>query len=165
VAPVIDDDEQARIERRIERVLTRYAHAVDARDYDAVAACYWPDAHDEHADFSGDAVAYVAWLRAVLPPITTLTHQFTNVLIEVQSPVHATSTAYCTNTLVFAGAPGEPATHTTSCLRYHDRFEQREGEWRIADRRVQTDWFRVESPRSTDRIAPGSPGAPASPDA
>ncbi len=154
----MDDDERAAIERQVTRVLVRYAHAVDARDYDAVAACYWPDAHDEHADFSGDAVAYVAWLREVLPPITTLTHQFTNVLVEVHSPVAATSSAYCTNTLVFAGAAGEPDTHTTSCLRYVDRFEQRDGEWRIADRRVRTDWFRVEEPRSTTRVRPGAAG-------
>jgi ketosteroid isomerase-like protein len=154
----VDDDERAAIERQVTRVLVRYAHAVDARDYDAVAACYWPDAHDEHADFSGDAVAYVAWLREVLPPITTLTHQFTNVLVEVHSPVAATSSAYCTNTLVFAGAAGEPDTHTTSCLRYVDRFEQRDGEWRIADRRVRTDWFRVEEPRSTTRVRPGAAG-------
>ena len=153
----LDDAQRAAVERHVTRVLVRYAHAVDARDYEAVAACYWPDAHDEHADFSGDAVAYVAWLREVLPPITTLTHQFTNVLVEVHSAASATSSSYCTNTLVFSGAPGEPDTHTTSCLRYTDRFEQRNGEWRIIERRVRTDWFRVEAPRSTQRIAPGSP--------
>ncbi len=156
---MVDEPTRAEIERLVTRVLVRYAHAVDARDYDGVAACYWPDAHDEHADFSGDAVAYVAWLRDVLPPITTLTHQFTNVLVDVQSAVDATSAAYCTNTLVFAGAPGEPDTHTTSCLRYLDRFENRDGEWRIIERRVLTDWFRVEAPRSTQRIAPGSPAS------
>lgn len=148
----MDDIERAGIERAVSRVLVRYAHAVDAKDYDAVAACYWSDAHDEHADFSGDARAYVVWLREVLSPIRVLTHQFSNVLIDVESPTAATSVAYCLNTLVIDGAP---PTHTTSCLRYHDRFERRGDEWRIVDRRVTTDWFRVEQPASTERLRPG----------
>lgn len=148
----MDEIERATIERAVCRVLVRYAHAVDAKDFDGVAACYWPDANDEHADFSGDAVAYVAWLREVLGPIRALTHQFSNVLIDVESATVATSVAYCLNTLVIDG--GSPM-HTTSCLRYHDRFERRGDEWRLADRRVVTDWFRVEHPHSTDRLRPG----------
>ena len=37
------------IERVITKLLLRYAHAVDRRDYDAVARCYWPDAIAESA--------------------------------------------------------------------------------------------------------------------
>lgn len=151
---MIDDDEQARIERRITRALLQYARAVDGRDYDAVAECYWPDAHDEHADFSGDRDTYVAWLREVLPPIAVSTHQFTGTLVDVESPTVALAHSWCLNTLVFRAGPGAADRHTTAHLRYLDRFECRGGEWRIADRRVVTDWFRVENPVSTDRIRP-----------
>lgn len=151
---MIDDDEQARIERHITRALLEYARAVDTRDYDSVAACYWPDAHDEHADFSGARDAYVAWLREVLPPIAVSTHQFTGTLVDVESPDVARAESWCLNTLVFRSS-GAPDRHTTAHLRYLDRFERREGEWRVADRRVVTDWFRVEAPASTERIRPG----------
>jgi hypothetical protein len=163
MAEAMGELETLLVERSITRVLLEYARAVDRRDYEGVAACYWPDAHDRHADFSGDAVAYVAWLREVLPPIAVSTHRFTNVLIDVVSTDLATSESWCCNTLVFRDAAGDEQ-HTTSHLRYLDRIERRGGAWRIADREVVTDWFRVENPRSTRRITPGDVGDGATPD-
>lgn len=137
------------VERTIVRLLHRYAHCVDRRDYDGIAACYWPDATDEHATFHGDAVAYVAWLREVLPPIAVSSHQFTNILVEAVSEHVVTSETYCLNVNVFlAPEPVAPTQrHTTALLRYLDRFERRGGEWRIAERRVVTDWSREEHVR------------------
>lgn len=134
------------IERVITKLLLRYAHAVDRRDYDAVARCYWPDAIDEHATFRGNAVDYVAWLRDVLPAVAVSTHQFTNILIDVHSPTDASSETYCLNVSVFCGTEGEPDRLSTAHLRYLDRFECRNGDWRISDRRVVTDWSRSETP-------------------
>lgn len=139
----MDEADIAAIERAITRVLLRYAHAVDRRDYDAVAACYWPDATDRHATFDGDAVAYVAWLREVLPAIAVSTHQFTNVLIDVESATSARSETYCSNVLVHPGRDAEGRErHTTAHLRYLDRYERRGGEWRVLAREVVTDWSR-----------------------
>ena len=139
-------DDAAAIERILTRLLLRYAHAVDRRDYDAIARCYWNDARDEHGSFQGDAVAYVAWLREVLPNVAVSSHQFTNILVDVESPGVATSETYCLNVNVFAGRDGAVDTQTTSLLRYLDRFERRNGEWRIARRCVVTDWSRTDPP-------------------
>lgn len=133
-------------ERTITRLLLRYAQAVDRRDYDSIAECYWPEAIDEHATFRGTAVEYVAWLRLVLPPIAVSTHQFTNMLVDVHSADHASSETYCLNVNVFPGVDGAPDLLTTTMLRYLDRFACREGVWRISDRRVVTDWSRSETP-------------------
>ena len=141
----MSSDPGPEIERTIVRLLHRYAHCVDRRDYDGIAACYWPDAIDEHATFCGDAVAYVAWLREVLPPISVSSHQFTNILVDTVSEHLVTSETYCLNVNVFAATDASPAPrHTTALLRYLDRFECRGDEWRIAGRRVVTDWSREE---------------------
>lgn len=133
------------IERELTRLLLRYAHCVDRRDFDGIGACYWPDAIDEHATFHGDALAYVRWLREVLPPIAVSSHQFTNILVDVHTPDDATSETYCLNVNVFAAPAADGRERqTTALLRYLDRFERRAGEWRIAHRRVITDWSREE---------------------
>ena len=133
------------IERILTRLLLHYARAVDRRDYEAIARCYWDDARDEHGSFSGNAPDYVAWLREVLPNVAVSSHQFTNILVDVESANAATSETYCFNVNVFAATAESPATHTTSLLRYLDRFERRDGEWRIVHRRVVTDWSRAET--------------------
>jgi hypothetical protein len=142
----VNDADEAAIERQITKLLLRYAHAVDRRDYDAIARCYWPDATDEHATFQGNAIEYVAWLREVLPALAVSTHQFTNMLVDVQSHTQASSETYCLNVSVFASDDDSPDRLTTALLRYLDRFERRDGEWRISERRVVTDWSRSETP-------------------
>jgi hypothetical protein len=142
----VNEVDEAAIERQITKLLLRYAHAVDRRDYDAIARCYWPDATDEHATFQGNAIDYVAWLREVLPALAVSTHQFTNMLVDVESQNAASSETYCLNVSVFASADDSPDRLTTAMLRYLDRFERRDGEWRISERRVVTDWSRSETP-------------------
>lgn len=146
------ESDQAAIERAITRVLLRYARSVDRRDYDGISACYWPDAIDDHGSFHGDAVAYVAWLRKVMPNVERSTHQFTNILIDVESPTRASSETYCLNVNVFAASGERAETQTSSHFRYLDRFEKRGGEWRISGRRLETDWYRVENPLATNPI-------------
>lgn len=145
-ARAVNDVDEAAIERLITKLLLRYAHSVDRRDYDAIARCYWPDAIDEHATFHGNAVEYVAWLREVLPPVAVSTHQFTNILVDVHSATEVSSETYCLNVSVFRSSDDSPDRLTTVLLRYIDRFACRDGEWRIIDRRVVTDWSRSETP-------------------
>ena len=41
---------------------------------------------------------------------------------------------------------GEPHLNLTTGFRYVDRFERRDGEWRIAHRVAVTDWSRLTAP-------------------
>ena len=148
---IAPENQTAAIEREITRVLLRYARSVDRRDFDGIAACYWPDAIDDHGSFHGDAVAYVAWLRKVMPNVAVSSHQFTNILVDVESATTASSETYCLNVNVFAATAERPERHSSSHLRYLDRFEKREDSWRISGRRCVTDWIRTENPLSTGR--------------
>lgn len=126
-------------EREITRVLYRYAQGVDRRVFDQIATCYWPDGSDNRVEGSIDD--YVAWLRQVLPNVATSTHQYTNVLIDVDLPSGiAQSEAYCLNVSVFADPSAQGAARLTTVLRYLDEWHRRDGEWRILARVVVRDW-------------------------
>jgi hypothetical protein len=126
-------------EREITRMLYRYAQGVDRRIFDQIAACYWPDGSDNRVEGSiGD---YIAWLREVLPNVATSTHQYTNVLIDVDlASGTARSEAYCLNASVFADPAAQGAARLTTVLRYLDEWQRRDDEWRIFARVVVRDW-------------------------
>lgn len=126
-------------ERAITRVLNRYAQGVDRRVFEQIAACYWADGSDNRV--GGSIAEYIAWLRRVLPNVSTSTHQYTNVLIDVD-PVAGTasSEAYCLNVSVFADPVAQGRDRLTTCLRYLDQWRCRDGEWRILHRVVVRDW-------------------------
>jgi hypothetical protein len=126
-------------ERAITRVLNRYAQGVDRRVFEQIEACYWPDGSDNRVD--GSIADYVNWLREVLPNVATSTHQYTNVLIDVDLDGDtATSEAYCLNMSVFADPVAQGRQRLTTCLRYLDHWQRRDGEWRILHRVVVRDW-------------------------
>jgi hypothetical protein len=140
----LTDDELAtmRAEHAITKVLHRYAQGVDRFRLKQVRDCYWDEATDAHLPhFSGPVDDYVAWLSEVLPPMECISHQVTNILIEVDLATNsATVESYCLNALVPRPPAGEPAQRTLQCVRYLDRFERRGGEWRIRAREVARDW-------------------------
>ena len=138
-APDNDTLELVLAERAITRVLNRYAQGVDRRVFEQIAACYWPDGSDNRVE--GSIADYVAWLRKVLPNVATSTHQYTNVLIDVDlAGGTASSEAYCLNVSIFADPVAQGAARLTTCLRYLDRWHYRDGEWRILHRVVVRDW-------------------------
>ena len=126
-------------EREITRVLYRYAQGVDRRVFEKIESCYWADGSDNRVE--GSVADYIAWLREVLPNVATSTHQYTNVLIDVDLPAGtAHSEAYCFNASIFADPVANGAARLTTCLRYLDEWQQRDGEWRILTRVVMRDW-------------------------
>ena len=128
-------------EREITRVLYRYAQGVDRRRFDQIAACYWDDGSDNRVD--GSIAQYIAWLVEVLPNVATSTHQYTNVLIDVDLSADvatAHSEAYCLNVSVFADPVANGAARLTTVLRYLDEWQRRDSEWRIFQRVVVRDW-------------------------
>jgi ketosteroid isomerase-like protein len=117
-------------ERAIYELLTRYSRGVDRCDEELLRSCYHPDATDDHGwfkglgiDFAGEVVA-----RHKGGPITQ--HSISNVRLDVRGDV-AYGETYVT--LRTTGPNGEPVS---GFGRYIDRFERRDGEWRIADRKV-----------------------------
>ncbi|AIY03054.1 hypothetical protein ART_3455 [Arthrobacter sp. PAMC 25486] len=136
----------------ITEVLYRYARAVDRKDFAAVAACYFPDANDNHGGYNGNADGLVEDMKVRHRTIDSSQHFVTNVLIDLGVDV-ANVESYCLCYLRLDKEPGaESQLLSTIRCRYVDRFEKRDGEWRIADRIVVFDESRQEM--ITDSLNP-----------
>jgi len=133
-------------ERAIRNVVLRYCRGVDRLDEDLVRSCYHPDASDEHGSFSGDVEAYIAWSFRLLRGYDATMHFIGNQLVELRGDV-ARAESY--GVAYHRKEGGEARQNLTTGFRFVDRFERRDGEWRIARRVATTEWARVE--RSQDR--------------
>jgi hypothetical protein len=131
----------------IGQALLRYCRGVDRGDAALIKSAFWPDAFDNHGHFQGlgwELAERLAYAEGKLP-YEGGQHNIGNVYIEIDDPDHARGETYVwavhpyftedggTRMAMFAG-------------RYHDRFERRDGEWRIASRRVTNDWTRDDVP-------------------
>jgi hypothetical protein len=132
----------ARLE--IEQALVRYCRGVDRGDAELIKSAFHPGAIDEHGPRVGTGDELAARLEhsaehSEQPGL----HIISNVYIEFDS-----ETAARVETYVLAYHPlREPNGSETLLVfagRYLDRFELREGSWRIAHRRVISDWHRNE---------------------
>lgn len=138
---------------RIRDVLLNYARGVDRRDWELVRSAFFEDARDDHADFKGVRDDFIAWLRKGhdVADFKKSTHLLVNSLIEFSSDTLAVVETYFIARLELGGAGGHRAmlgsgdTQNGSFIRvevggrYVDRFEKRDGQWRVAKRRTVFD--------------------------
>ncbi len=122
----------------IRECLYRYCRGVDRRDADILRSAYWPDAIDTHLTFKGNIEEFIDWAMPMMKAMTHHQHHITNVLIELDGD-SAKVESYFWSCVVL---PGETRQDRIGGGRYLDRFERRDGEWRIIERYVMSDWFR-----------------------
>ena len=130
----------------IEDVLARCARAVDRGDWDDLWSVYHSDAQDDHGGYRGDVAGLIDWLQHRFAAADNSMHFLGNCLIEFAGPDVALAETYFVSTRLRPPgsedggefAPGD-AICRQSYGRYVDRFERRDGEWRIAHRRVVLD--------------------------
>jgi hypothetical protein len=118
----------------IRTALMRYCRGVDRLDADMVTSVYHPDAHDDHYGviFTGETVGQglVDWMADTMD---STAHCITTYNIELDGDV-AGCESYSTS-MHLTTRDGVQRT-MMSITRYVDRFERRDGEWRISDRLV-----------------------------
>ena len=137
----------------IRDVMYRWCRAIDRLDYDAMRSVFHPDARDNHGPghFEGDVDRLIAWIRGRHGSIPFCLHSLSNMLIEFAGPDTAVveSNVMSVQHYPEAGDPvvkmagGSEKPHgrmdMIAFARYADRFERRNGEWRIQDRTVIMD--------------------------
>jgi hypothetical protein len=131
-------------ERAITRVLHRYCHAVDRLDADELRSVYHADARAEHGTYSEDIDGFVAdTMERLVVDFATTTHSLSNVTIDIRGCVAFTE-SYVMASHVLSPARGGGLVWFSG--RYIDRFECRDGDWRIVLRSVFRTWDRVDVP-------------------
>lgn len=164
----LQDEIVAHIEKaKIVEVLFRYCRALDRRDRELLKSVFHPDAYDQHSFFAGNAWEFADFVCDNSATLGNTVHVVTNYLIELDGDV-----AYCESYGVACDQNAQIEGEKTFLLavgRNLDRFEKRNGEWRIAERRIVYDvnqrapvneswtgeWFGKWKPRGTD--APNDP--------
>lgn len=130
--------EQLLDRQEIEDVLVSYARGADRGDVDLIAAAYHADAIEDHGGvFVGPAADYVAMLAKILLSAPLMTHLCTNIAIELDGD-RALSECYF---LTFSRRESTDDRYDSLTMaRCIDRFERRDGQWRIAHRRLAWEW-------------------------
>jgi ketosteroid isomerase-like protein len=112
----------------IEDCLKRFARAVDRQDWEAARRAYHEGAFDDHGFFKGPPDAFLAHIAKLHAVQDHSMHFNTNVLIEFQARDRAFVETYVLVLQRFRDR------RVTASARYLDRFEKRDGEWRVAHR-------------------------------
>ncbi|MDN5843928.1 MAG: nuclear transport factor 2 family protein [Alcaligenaceae bacterium] len=153
-------------EHAIKRALQQYCRGVDRRDFDLVRSVYHTDAMDSHGPYNGDIDGLIQWMTRRHEGVAQSMHLLGNCLIDWHTDTVALVETYCVtyqrlkpsgdaSTSDVGLTVGGSGQQTQVRCRYLDRFEQREGTWKIAKRVVAYESLLLEdSPE-------GSPFAPA----
>jgi hypothetical protein len=127
----------------IREALMRYCRGIDRADEECLRSAYWPDASDCHGAYQGKVQGFIDQALPRLRRGGLRSHVIGNILIELHGPQAAVESSF-----IALQAPMTSSgvhTETFLCGRYADRFEQRSGEWRIAERTVIYDWIEERS--------------------
>ena len=143
----------------IEDCLKRFARAVDRQDWALARRLYHDDAFDDHGFFKGPPDAFLAYIARMHEHQDHSMHFNTNVLIEFQTKDRAFVETYVLVLQRFRpGAPNVPAgaagLRNLASARYLDRFEKRNGEWRVAHRTLVFGDLASEEMKTAHRFPP-----------
>lgn len=139
-------------EFQLRKLVHAYCRAVDRGDLEQLRALYHHDAVDAHGGFSaGSADAFLDQLAAARPYVRSMQHNITTVNFAISGHT-AEGEIYTIATHTFAG--GDRDVDVVIGGRYLDKYEKRNGTWKISVRTIVTDWARVNDPSSVDLSHP-----------
>ncbi|MFV0277873.1 MAG: nuclear transport factor 2 family protein [Parahaliea sp.] len=134
---------------QIKRVLNLYARGWDRRDEEALRSCFWPDSTHEHGGFKGKSSDFIGGGLKGTASVLAMTHIITNETIDLKGD-RAVCECY------FLAHHRRPRTDDGEGLedmfikgRYLDRFERRDGLWKIAHRHGLSDYSTINRPASS----------------
>ncbi|QTD56022.1 nuclear transport factor 2 family protein [Parasphingorhabdus cellanae] len=135
-------------------LVTRVARAIDRCDAELLKTLFHPDATDDHGIFVGSVDEFIEWVMPLLATMKRTQHIIGQVLIEVDGD-HAVGESYFIAHHAMNSPEGDILMIAAG--RYLDRFERRDGCWKISHRHAVYDWNSVEPMTdSYDRANPAS---------
>ncbi|WP_324262057.1 nuclear transport factor 2 family protein [Altererythrobacter sp. H2] len=145
----------------IRDVIAAYAHAIDRRRWDMMAALFHADAVFGFGPVQGDWQGFVEQARAIIDPCLITQHQLGQVSFGFESAHICYTETYMTAMhTIPAGYPmtevfPDKGTVYSAVIagRYVDRFEKRDGVWRIAHRTGIYDWREYREVEGVDLSA------------
>jgi hypothetical protein len=140
---------------QIRESIINLARGEDRRDAAMITASYWPDSITDYGVFKGTFAEYLAWVVPGSPAIPVTQHVLGQSFIDLRGDVALVETQVLSYHRI---DPGAEHRDTIVGGRYLDKFEKRDGEWRIAERSMLYDWFQDVGPAND--FAKGVMGMP-----
>lgn len=138
-----------------------YCRGIDRLDGDLIREAYHPDAYDDHGPFKGGRDDFVDWIVPFLREhYVSTSHHMTSQHIDLRGD-HALVETYAIVAQEKKAIDGR-RTQLIANTRYVDRFEKRDGVWRVARRTVVVDSARSdeigawEGAHSMSTMTPGT---------
>ena len=119
----------------IDDLLTRYATAIDTKDYELLDSCFVPDADIDYVSSGGIAGKYPevrAWLEKALAIFPVTLHSLSNSEITLDGD-RAQGKTLVTNPMCMRDAEGQQTIFTVYAY-YEDELVRTDQGWRIARR-------------------------------
>jgi len=130
-------------EAAIRDLHARYCRAVDRMDFALLRTCFHPDAVAEYGFFVGGVDDFVAMAQDSLTTYVGTTHFIGNQLVEVEGDT-AWAEHYTRASHRYAADAEGPERDYVTDIRYIDRAERRDGDWRLARRVLILDSARTD---------------------
>ena len=132
----------------------RYCRGVDRADAQLISSSYHEGATDDHGTYYGPAEQFVDLCIGHFDAYDSMAHHITNEYVEFDGDDVAFSEAYFV--AYMRRRADERSILETLIGRYVDRFERRDGSWRIAHRVVV---YESGDSREISTPFPPNPGA------
>lgn len=132
----------------ISEVLTRYCRALDRLDEPLLRTCFHPDSQHSHG-YTGASEVFVGYAMDTLGKCVATHHHLGNISIAVRGDEADAESYFSAFHRIGVEAPeafsGAEGKDVFIGGRYIDRFERRNGEWKIINRTGIHDWRRDEA--------------------
>lgn len=124
-------------------ILHRYCHALDRRDFTLMASCFHHDATMQYMTEEITCAAFIDFAKHMASMLRWTIHQLSNFTISIENDTAATESYVFAYHRIPADAQGDYFFRLNGseqialvACRYVDRFERREGLWKIAHRTI-----------------------------
>jgi hypothetical protein len=137
----------------IRQTANRYCRGVDRLDANLMKSAYWPDAIDDHGVFVGNAMEFCDRVVATHGRFLATMHCIYNHSIEVDANAGTGLGEIYNVSYMLRDADDGVRYVDTWWGRYVDRYERRDGEWRIIHRVCVHEWTRSDELSASMPIA------------
>jgi SnoaL-like domain len=129
--------------------LHRYTRGVDRVDADLIRSVFHPDATDYHGPVTGSVEDFLAYWLPLQDSREVSQHYISNTEIDLDGDSAHVETYF----VYYQKLKGDPAMEIRGG-RYADKFERRDGDWKIAVRVVMSEWaMNADGRLTTERVA------------
>jgi len=136
----------------LRKLIHTYCRAVDRGDFATLQELYHREAVDAHGEISSGSVdEFLKTLEASRPHIRSMQHNVTTVNFAIDGN-RAEGEIYTIATHTFGA--GDHDVDVIIGGRYLDKYEKRDGIWKIIERTIVTDWAHVNDPSTVDLSHP-----------